>query len=621
MDAPDSDPRLMGVLRISRVVGCLSEEHGLRLVALAVAICAVACFTALNMLSRRDGAGRAAQTGWLVGAGLAFGCGVWTTHFVAMLAFWPPLPVGYEVATTTLSFAVSSVGALAALGVFATAPRRAAAVAPAGLLLGGSVGAMHFVGMDAMRFPGEVRFDPGLTAASVLLGAVLAVVGLGCGARLERLSRRIAGAACLALAILGLHLTAMAAVQIVSGAPGPHATADGEVVLASGPLAIAVAAVGGLILLLSLFGSVVDQHLCARAAAEAARLRQLAGCSFEGIVIHSGGVVLDVNPAFCRLADRPAGELVGRHALDLVAPEDAIVVRRRLRTPTPEPAELSLLTRDGGRRRVEILSRPIEYDGRPAAVVAVRDLSDRRRAEEQIRRLAHHDALTGLPNRVLLNYRLAQALELAVPAGEGLAVLCLDLDRFKGVNDLLGHQGGDRLLVQVAERLRRAVRAMDTVARLGGDEFAVVQPLAAQPGAAAVLARRLVEILAEPFEIDGHQIAIGASVGIASHPADGASAAALLRRADIALYRAKRDGRGTFHFFEPAMDRRLRERRSVEQDLRRAIDLGQLELSFQPMVECRTGGTVGFEALARWNTRSAAACPPGSSSPPPRSAG
>ena len=227
-------------------------------------------------------------------------------------------------------------------------------------------------------------------------------------------------------------------------------------------------------------------------------------------------------------------------------------------------------------------------------MTALRDISERKRAEERIQFLAHHDHLTGLPNRVLLDERLRQALEAAVTTDGSYAVHCMDLDRFKSINDVFGHPAGDRLLVFAAERLRAAVRASDTLARTGGDEFVVVQPGAGRAEAAS-LARRLVSVLSQGIQIEGRSVSVGTSVGVALYPADGTTGERLLRHADTALYRAKREGRGTFRFFEEATDGRMQERHALEQDLGEALALGQLDLHYQPIVDCPTGRLVGLK--------------------------
>ncbi len=227
------------------------------------------------------------------------------------------------------------------------------------------------------------------------------------------------------------------------------------------------------------------------------------------------------------------------------------------------------------------------------------DITEKKRAESKIAHMAHHDALTALPNRIVLGEWLEQ--KLALEDNAEFAVLCLDLDLFKRVNDTLGHQYGDMLLCQVAERLRGSVRDGDLVARLGGDEFAIVQTGAPQPEAAASLSRRIIEMLNEPFDLSGHQIVIGVSIGVSVAPRDGAKSGDLVKNADLALYRAKADGRNTFRFFERAMDLKMQSRRVLEVDLRKAISDDQLEIMYQPILSVAACAITGFEALLRWN--------------------
>jgi diguanylate cyclase (GGDEF)-like protein/PAS domain S-box-containing protein len=227
------------------------------------------------------------------------------------------------------------------------------------------------------------------------------------------------------------------------------------------------------------------------------------------------------------------------------------------------------------------------------------DITERRRAEARIEHMARHDALTDLPNRVLFREQLEQHLG-HLRRGEPLAVLCLDLDHFKAVNDALGHPLGDALLQAAASRIRTCLAETDTVARLGGDEFAILQVEAEQPNSATGLAQRLIGALGQPFDLDGHQVVIGTSIGIALAPFDGRDPDQLLKNADMGLYRAKSDGRGTFRFFEPEMDAKMKVRRALEVDLRKALANGEFELFYQPIVDLQHNELSGFEALLRW---------------------
>ncbi|WP_436642806.1 putative bifunctional diguanylate cyclase/phosphodiesterase [Microbaculum sp. FT89] len=227
------------------------------------------------------------------------------------------------------------------------------------------------------------------------------------------------------------------------------------------------------------------------------------------------------------------------------------------------------------------------------------DITERKRAEAKIAHMARHDALTGLPNRLFLRDKMEEGLA-RVRDGDGFAVLCLDLDNFKTVNDSLGHPAGDALLQAVTRRLQVCVRETDTVARLGGDEFAILQPGPSAPERAATLARRIIEVLSAAFTIEGQQVVVGTSIGIALAPQDGAEPDLLLKNADLALYRAKDDGRRTYRFFEPEMDVHQQSRRALEIDLRQALVTGEFELFYQPIVGLSSGQIVGLEALLRW---------------------
>jgi diguanylate cyclase (GGDEF)-like protein/PAS domain S-box-containing protein len=248
-------------------------------------------------------------------------------------------------------------------------------------------------------------------------------------------------------------------------------------------------------------------------------------------------------------------------------------------------------------RIFKVLYEPMEHGG---WVAIHEDVTERRKAEQHIAHMAHHDALTDLPNRVLFRERMAEGLLKTEATGEPLALLCLDLDHFKAVNDTLGHPIGDQLLTAVAERLAKVVGRTGMLARLGGDEFAILLH-AATAQAAETLARRLVRTMTEPFVIEGHLINTGLSVGIAVAPGDGTAGDHLMKCADLALYRAKSEGRGMFRFFEPDMGRRLQARRELELDLRQALSAGEFSLSYQPQVRAATQELAGFEALIRWN--------------------
>jgi len=248
-------------------------------------------------------------------------------------------------------------------------------------------------------------------------------------------------------------------------------------------------------------------------------------------------------------------------------------------------------------RVISIVSKPVADGG---WLATHEDVTERQSAQARIVHMARHDALTDLPNRVLLRERLDHELK-RVKRGECLAMLCLDLDHFKSVNDTLGHPIGDELLKRVADRLRGCTREPDTVARLGGDEFAIIMTQLHDPADINILAQRVRDSISKPYQIDGHQIVTDISIGISMAPHDGTDPDILIKNADLALYGAKADGRGTYRYFESEMDARMKARRDLEMDLRQALANKEFELYYQPLVNLKTNEISTLEALLRWN--------------------
>jgi diguanylate cyclase (GGDEF)-like protein len=307
------------------------------------------------------------------------------------------------------------------------------------------------------------------------------------------------------------------------------------------------------------------------------------------------------NQRYLALWDLPAALATpGTRFADIMAHTRGVETRRSQNQDQPQPGSTGTRRREWllqSGRRIEIVTSRLP-DG--SCVALHEDVTEQRHAQERVVYLAMNDGLTGLANRERLHDELQTHLKRHA-RGEDLAVLCLDLDRFKPINDTYGHPTGDQLLKQVALRLRECSRETDTVARLGGDEFAIVQCGASQPAASTHLAKRLVQAMAEPFVVGGQTLHIGASIGIAIAPFDGDDAATLHKNADLALYRAKHDGRGTFRYFEPDFDRLAQSRRGLEADLRLAISRSEFELVYQPQMGMADNVVSGFEALLRWN--------------------
>lgn len=327
----------------------------------------------------------------------------------------------------------------------------------------------------------------------------------------------------------------------------------------------------------------------------------------QGLCLYDKDARLQVvNRRFCEIFNIPAGSvhagmsfesvlmlsvMAGNHAGQNVA--DLLAERQRFLSREKIDSYYQQLS-DG--RVICVRHRPAADGG---WLTTCEDVTEQHQAESKITFMARHDALTQLPNRVLLAERIEHAIA-QVGRGAGFCILCLDLDNFKQVNDTLGHAVGDELLCAVAERLGACVREVDTVARLGGDEFAIIQADTQRPEDAERLARRIVECVAEPYEFDGQRVVIGCSIGISLSPGDGTSGEKLLKNADVALYRAKSEGRGIWRFFETEMDESLQKRRALELDLREALNRNEFQLFYQPLYDVDLDKICGFEALLRW---------------------
>jgi diguanylate cyclase len=573
-----------------KVYSCIANAHDLKLVALAALICVLASFAAMNLLRHARKSNGRMRDVWLAVSAISTGFGIWATHFVAMLAFTPGIPSGYNIILTILSLVVAVLWTGAGLAVSLT-PNWRHGPWLGGAIVAGGIAAMHYTGMAAFEVAGTILWDPVLVVTSILLGAAIGAVALPVGLRGSEEKWKIGGALLLTLAICSHHFTAMGAVSII---PNPTIEVSQSAVPAEW-LAVGVAIASFAIIGLALAGVVLDIRDNRRSELEVDRMRDLANASVEGLLVCDGETIVSVNTSFAALTGLSASNLVGAQ-LESCFPDR--IARARLSSGSSQPVETGLRHFDGSTTPVELILRPIIFAGRPHHVVAVRDLQARKEAEQHIHYLAHHDALTALPNRSYFHGRIDQEIA-ALAKGESLAVLCLDLDRFKEVNDLFGHAAGDKVLQTTASRVTAVLDGRHMMARLGGDEFAVLMPGVANPAAASRLAETILEALR--MTSDAPEInSISTSIGIALYPDDAMDRQALLTHADTALYRAKSEGRNTYRFFEASMGTEVRERRMLEHDLRLAIAREQLRLVFQPQQEMSGGNVTGFEALLRW---------------------
>ena len=623
-----------------RVFSCLTAEHDWRLVVLAGSVCFVASIVAISIFHRAIATRARRRWIWIAIAGAAIGYGIWATHFVAMLAYEPGVTTGYGVVLTAFSLAAAMLLTSLGFGVAVGASGRSGAMA-GGVIIGGGIASMHYVGMWALEVPGRVAWSVDLVLISIILGMSLGYAALAVALTYRGYRGTLAAAVLLTLAIVSHHFTAMGAVEIT---PDPT-RATSALSLSPAVLALAIAGVALSVLGMSLIGVLADRRLATRTAKFEEIIGQLSSArqQLEGSQKELKEQTLRLDTAINHMVEglcmfdaekrlvicnERYGKLY-RLPPELLRPgtlhRDIIkyrVTSGTLKGDTSDVAAEQLVSKLDALPVDVVSSRIDEFsDGRlicvtrqPMAgggwVATHLDVTEQRRSQAQITYMAQHDALTDLPNRVLLRARLEDALVDVRDRDLHLAVLMLDLDRFKEVNDTLGHPAGDSLLRSVAARLLGCGSETTFVARLGGDEFAVVEYVTDPAVEAASLAEAIKSALCEPFDLGDHQVTVGTSIGIAIAPGDGADSDMILKSADIALYSAKSGGRGAFRFFEPELNELIRARRDLERDMRKALARGEFELHYQPFVDLRSGKTRGFEALLRWHHPEQGLIPP-----------
>jgi diguanylate cyclase (GGDEF)-like protein/PAS domain S-box-containing protein len=339
-----------------------------------------------------------------------------------------------------------------------------------------------------------------------------------------------------------------------------------------------------------------------------ARFRALVENIGEGIaLVDAHGHFTYASPGSRHVLGYAPEELILFNFAELVHEGDLLYARIRMRELLARDGnevrgEVRMRHRDGSWRWIEGTYKNLLFNGSVRGIVInYRDVTARKVAEQQLEQLAYRDSLTGLPNRFLFHDRVQHALQYAKRRAKGIAVMYIDLDRFKVVNDTLGHVTGDKLLQVIGERLQAVLRADDTIARLGGDEFAVLLPDVERAEDAGNIGRKLLASLRDPVRIDGHELHTTASIGVSMYPSDGEDLGTLLKHADAALYRSKELGRNMVQLFATSMNARYRERLELELSLHQAVERDELELYYQPLCDRVTRGVRGFEALLRWN--------------------
>lgn len=584
---------------VRTIFHCMVHEHDLRLVVIAGLVCIIGIFASLAIAQHAAREAGRARTRWAMTAVVASGCTAWATHFIILLAFRPGLTSAFDPFLTVLSLACAIVGIAVGAFVFIRG-RSGAEHFTAGIVVGTGVAALHYVGQLAYLVQGSLEWDITLICVSLIVSLPFFGLGLLLAASSNHQLRLLALPLFLA-AITFLHFCGMAAIAISYDAAYRFPQ---NAVSAAGITPIVFAVASGLIAL-AVLGWRFDVEARSRLWRDQTRLRSLADVALEGLIICEREEIITVNGTIEAMSGHKAAELTAMRISSLLPGLDIPNL------PDREEREAQLQSANGKLIPVRVLRRQVEVGHRAQTVIAVRDQRERLRTEAAMKALVFKDPLTGMANRTRFFELLAMHAKQKKDTNQAFAVLMIDLDRFKIINDTYGHAIGDVILCEVAHRMRSALRRGDIIARLGGDEFAVLALAVDDVVAAEALATRIIEaVSARPYVDAGRPLFIGASVGLTWAHDSGDKPDDLLRHADLALYAAKDAGRGKIRRFDARLEERLRRSLEIEEGLRIAIAEDQLELHYQPLVDAKTGRIISAEALVRWRHPERGLIPP-----------
>ena len=550
-----------------QVYTCLTAEHDWRIVALAGAVCFLASAVAVSLFHRAQSTTGRTRLVWLSLDAAAAGCGIWATHFIAMLAYDPGIGAGYNLFPAILSLVIAVLITGAGLGIALLDFWRWTA-ALGGAVVGGGIAAMHYTGMMALELPGRITLAPNLVVTSIALGVALGAFALYFAAR-----RDVWANASIATFYLRLRsspcISQVWAAMLVVADP---TRVNGATSVSSTSFALVIAGIAAIILGVCLVAALSDRQSKRKLRRQKILLDTALENMSQGLcMFDADGRIMLFNERYAKMMGLSAAWLKGVSLLDLFKhrkgsgefagdPEGFFA---RVVADAREGKFSTRIMETSAGRALRVVDQPMQGGG---WVSTFEDITEWREAQAQISHMAHHDALTGLANRTQLVEKLENALAVLPLKGGSVAVHFIDLDRFKKVNDTLGHDGGDFLLKTVAERLRSVTRVDDVVARLGGDEFVVVQTRVSSKDRAEDFAGRLISAVTAPMKLREQSIVATVSVGVALAPADGTDPERLLKSADLALYKAKADGRNCIRFFLPEMDAELQARSKLRTD-------------------------------------------------------
>ncbi|MBO7745037.1 EAL domain-containing protein [Paenibacillus sp. MWE-103] len=584
-------------------------------------VAVVASYTVLDLVGRISTAKGASRWGWLLFGAAAMGLGIWSMHFVGMLAFSLSVSVAYDLDKVVLSVAAAIAASFA--GLFAVGRSRPSArrLIAGGLLLATGISAMHYTGMAAMQI--GIAYDPLLFACSILIAVAASLAALWLAFYLRRgderggVWKKLGASLIMGAAVAGMHYTGMRAARFETDA-APHAVRGMVLNHTFLPYVIA----GGTLftLGLSLFGIYISNRL-SRQDSELQQSENWYKSLFDNnqdaiISIDTSHRITGFNAAATEVTGLSGDWLRSRGIDDLlphIAEEERERTREHFRRSLGGEAQsyqTAFVHRDGRRIELSVVNVPVVQDeGIVGSYMIAKDVTEEKAAKEKIQYLAFHDELTGLPNRRMLNRSLAELIE---GRPDRFSVMVMDMDRFKLINDSLGHTYGDQFLQEVGKRIVACLEDEQvTLARMGGDEFTLLCDGRYGKDEAERFAKRIIAAVGVPFRLKENDFYVTASIGIAFYPQDGEDAVQLLKNADTAMYEVKKNGKNGYQFYTGELNAQLQHKIELEVELRQAIGRDQLYLDYQPQIRTGDGRMIGVEALVRWRHPSRGVVSPG----------
>ncbi|MBJ3784595.1 EAL domain-containing protein [Devosia sediminis] len=599
------------------VIEFFFTAHDPALIVLAATICMISSYACIGLARHAARSSGRMRDVWTAVAAMAVGFGIWATHFVAVLAFRPGFTLSYDLWMTALSLLIA-IGVCGAGIAMASRGRTFSDRFLGGAVVGVAISTMHYTGIAALVMGGRLAWDPGMVATSILAGIAMGGVALGIGMD-GRLRHMLTGALLLTLAICAMHFTAMAAADFSLCFP---LSVNGE--LDGFWLSIGLTFISILLLGLALGSAVLDE--ADRRRTERERERELRDAAeivavtqkLELAMTHMAqGLGLYGIDGTLQLYNQRFPTLLGIHPLTnlkgmsfrdtcrlTIAGTDVAVEDIEQRIEATLASHLPLIEEGGeiviafGEDRVLQVSHSPVGDG--SWVTTLDDITERHRSQRAIAHLARHDGLTGLPNRARFNESFDLARSRAEETRSQVAVIAIDLDHFKEINDNHGHAAGDMVLKTLASRFNALLREGESIARLGGDEFAAIKVFSGMDALREFLVR-LEDALSRRVEGEGLALSTGGSIGVAVWPEDGRDLSKLMSNADLAMYRAKAEFDRRICYYERDMDEQARERRDMARDLWTALEQNAFYLAYQVQKSVSTGETTGYEVLLRWN--------------------